>query len=133
MVIRKCVRVRNPSRSPIRIAAVCHGNDAYAVLFVVDDVDRPVFAPAGAPDAVQWRVELLAEPPGILGDRPGQVVRTSPSPPIIHSGRSDTGDGTESASTAANRSKMANRFVVVTWAVRAAAWLALRDRRENRS
>ena len=25
---------------------------------------------------------------------------------------------------------MANRFVVVTWAVRAAAWLALRDRRE---
>jgi hypothetical protein len=28
---------------------------------------------------------------------------------------------------------MANRFVVVTWAVRAAAWLALRDRRENRS
>jgi hypothetical protein len=38
--------------------------------------------------------------------------------------RTGTGDGTESASNAGNRSKKANRLIVVTWAVRGAARLA---------
>jgi hypothetical protein len=45
---------------------------------------------------------------------------------IIHSGCHGTGDGTESASTSANRNKMASRFVGVAWTVRAVAPLALR-------
>jgi hypothetical protein len=34
---------------------------------------------------------------------------------IIHTGRNGTGDGTESAPTADNGSKYANRFVVAAW------------------
>ena len=47
-----------------------------AVLFV-DGVDRPVLAPAGAPEGVQRRVKLLPEPLGIPGDGPGEVLNTA--------------------------------------------------------
>jgi hypothetical protein len=44
---------------PIRVAAVGHSDDAHAVLFVADGIDRPVLAATGAPEAVEWCIELL--------------------------------------------------------------------------
>src|SRR6185312_10197472 len=63
-----------PLWCPVRVAAVGHGDDADAVLFVADGVDGPVLAAAGAPEVVQWCVELLAESFGVVGDGPGEVL-----------------------------------------------------------
>jgi hypothetical protein len=50
------------------------GHHCHHVLLVVDHVQRPVLTPPRAPQLLQRRVELLAQPVRVPGHRPGQVL-----------------------------------------------------------
>jgi hypothetical protein len=57
-------------RLPIGVGSANDTDDCYATLFLVDPIDHPIRTAAGAVTVVQCRAQLLADPLGIIEQRP---------------------------------------------------------------